>query len=183
MKFLSLVFLFIILEPAFAKTKTKSNSENELELTEEEAADEIFDRDYKKIGIGFEVMPTPYNQSAGLGIFWRINANWSAKLNGGSYGGRFDFSKGYIVAEARYFLIWGFYTDFGIGTWTAREGFEENEEIGFRNYGPLLEVGWSAFEDEHWSMGLALMAMSYSLNGSDKAYFYVNGLELVYYFL
>ena len=42
-------------------------------------------------------MPTPYNQSAGLGIFWRINANWSAvKLNGGSYGGRFDFSVGIL---------------------------------------------------------------------------------------
>ena len=40
----------------------------------------------------------------------------------------FDFKTGYIVAEARYFLLWGFYSDFGIGTWTNRKGFESDED-------------------------------------------------------
>ena len=179
MKLISLVCILLIFNSTLADAKDLT----EQELQEEEAADLAFDDEFKKIGIGIEIMPTPYNQSTGVGIFWRINSNWSAKLNGGSYGGNFDFSKGYIVMEARYYLIGGLYTDFGVGTWTAREGFANKDPIGFRNYGPLLELGWSAFEDEHWSLGLALMAMSVSVNGADKTYFYVNGLELVYYFI
>ena len=177
MKLLTLAILLVFTDPLL------SQSMDEIQLEEQTSMDASFDNDYKGIGLGLEIMPTPYNQSLGLGLFWRISSNWSAKLNGASYGGQFDFSKGYIVAEARYFLLWGFYTDFGLGTWTARKGFAEKDDIGFRNYGALLELGWSAFEDDHWSLGLSLVALSYSFNGEDKAYLYVNGFELVYYFL
>ena len=149
----------------------------------DEEHDDLYDSpDFNKFGIGFSIMPTPYATTSGMGLFWRANENISVKLFGGSYGGNFDFAKGYIVAEARYFLIWGFYTDFGVGTWTNRAGYESDEDEDFRNYGPMLELGWSAFEDENWSLGLSLLAASYSVNGVGKPYYFVNGLEIVYYF-
>ena len=172
---------YIILLLNFLSLEAFADSEK-VELEEQDYSSELTSSS-KSLGFGMEIMPTPFKSTGGIGVFYRANDQWSFKLNAGSYGGNFDFDKGYLIAAARYYLPFTTYVDFGVGTWQNRAGFETEKDEDFRNYGPVLEFGWSLYEDEEISIGLNIAAASISLNGIRKPFFFTNGIELIYYFL